>query len=178
MKWIFAACFLISNILYGQKIYWEEGRKLTWDNFKSRTNNQSGTNVVAYTNCGWSYSYVKSSNPKAPIKIKVETIFNENQSWKDVKRINNYVLLHEQKHFDAAEVFARKLRKEIAEKIRTSSDFDKYFKSTYNRILKEYQAFQKTYDAETKNGMLEEKQSEYNRIIAEELENYKSHKAS
>lgn len=178
MKWIFTACFLISNVLYGQKIYWEEDRKLIWDNFKSRTNNQLGTNVVAYTNCGWSYSYVKSSNPKAPIKIKIETIFNENQSWKDVKRINNYVLLHEQKHFDAAEVFARKLRKEIAEKIRTSSDFDKYFKSIYSRVLREYQDFQKTYDRETKNGVLEEKQSEYNRIIAEELENYKSYKTS
>ncbi len=178
MKWIFIVFFLISNIVYGQKIYWEEGKKLTWDNFKSKANNQPGTNVVAYTNCGWSYSYVKSSNPRAPIKIKVETIFNENQSWKDVKRINNYVLLHEQKHFDAAEVFARKLRKEIAEKIRTSSDFDKYFKSTYNRILREYQNFQKAYDAETKNGMMEEKQSEYNRIIAEELENHKSYRAS
>jgi predicted secreted Zn-dependent protease len=178
MKWIFIVCVLMSGILYGQKIYWQEGLKLTWDNFKSKANNQRGTNVVAYTNCGWSYSYVKSSNPKAPIKIKVETIFNENQSWKDVKRINNYVLLHEQKHFDAAEVFARKLRKEISEKIKTSSDFDRYFKSIYSRILRDYQDFQKHYDAETKNGMVEEKQADYNRIIAEELENYKSYRTS
>ncbi len=122
MKWIFAACFLASGFFYGQKIYWQEGLKLKWENFKSRVNNQRGSNVVAYTNCGWSYSYVKSSNPKAPIRIKVETIFNENLSWKDDKRINDYVLLHEQKHFDAAEVYARKLRKELSEKIKTSSD--------------------------------------------------------
>lgn len=178
MKWIFAACFLASGLFYGQKIYWQEGLKLKWENFKSRVNNQGGSNVVAYTNCGWSYSYVKSSNPKAPIRIKVETIFNENQSWKDDKRINDYVLLHEQKHFDAAEVFARKLRKELSEKIKTSSDFDRYFKTVYNRILKEYQAFQKQYDAETKNGMVEEKQAEYNRMIAEELEHYKNYRTS
>lgn len=178
MKWIFAACFLASGFFYGQKIYWQEGLKLKWENFKSRVNNQRGSNVVAYTNCGWSYSYVKSSNPKAPIRIKVETIFNENLSWKDDKRINDYVLLHEQKHFDAAEVYARKLRKELSEKIKTSSDFDKYFRTVYNRILKEYQSFQKQYDAETKNGMVEEKQAEYNRMIAEELEYYKSYRTS
>jgi predicted secreted Zn-dependent protease len=178
MKWIFIVFFLASNALYSQKIYWREDVKLNWSNFKSKVNNQRGANVVAYTNCGWTYSYVKSSNPKAPIKIEIQTLFNEDKSWKDVKRINDYVLLHEQKHFDAAEVYARKLRKEIAEKIKTSSDFDKYFKAIYNRNLKEYQDFQRTYDRETKNGMLEEKQSEYNRIIAEELENYKSYKSS
>jgi hypothetical protein len=178
MKWIFIACFLVSNVLYSQKIYWREDVKLNWSNFKSKVNNQRGANVVAYTNCGWTYSYVKSSNPKAPIKIEIQTLFNEDKSWKDVKRINDYVLLHEQKHFDAAEVYARKLRKEITEKIKTSSDFDKYFKAIYNRNLKEYQDFQRTYDRETRNGMLEEKQSEYNRIIAEELENYKSYKSS
>lgn len=175
MRWIFIAFFLISHIVSGQKIYWGENVKLNWSNFKSKVNNQRGANVVAYTNCGWIYSYVKSSNPKAPVKIEIQTVFNEDKSWKDVKRINNYVLLHEQKHFDAAEVYARKLRKEISENIKTSSDFDKYFKSLYNRILTEYKDFQKNYDAETKNGMLEEKQAEYNRIISEELEKYKSY---
>ena len=178
MKGIFVACFLISNVLFGQKIYWTENVKLKWSNFKSRVNNQRGQNVVAYTNCGWIYSYVRSSDPKVPIKIKIETVFNEDKSWKDVKRINDYVLLHEQKHFDVAEIFSRKLRKEVAEKIKSNSDFDRYFKGIYARILKEYQDFQRTYDGETRNGILEEKQSEYNRIIAEELENYKSYKAS
>ena len=178
MRGVFVACFLISNILFGQKINWEEGKKLNWSNFKSKVNNQRGENVVAYTNCGWTYSYVRSSNPKAPVKITIQTIFNENQSWKDVKRINDYVLLHEQKHFDVAEVFARRLRKEFSEKIKNGADFDRYFKTIYNTILKEYQDFQKTYDGETRNGMVEEKQAEYNRIIAEQLENYKNYKTS
>ncbi|MFC3157445.1 hypothetical protein SAMN05443633_10852 [Chryseobacterium arachidis] len=178
MKGIFVACFLVSNALFGQKIIWNENVKLNWSNFKSKVNHRSGGNVVAYTNCGWAYSYVKSSNPKAPIEIEIQTVFNEDKSWKDTKRINDYVLLHEQKHFDVAEVFSRKLRKEVSEKIKTGADFDKYFQAIYNRILREYQNFQKAYDGETRNGIVEEKQSEYNRIIAEELENYKSYKAS
>jgi hypothetical protein len=46
--------------------------------------------------------------------------FQRRKSWKDVKKINDYILLHEQKHFDIAELFVRKFRKAVAEKIRTS----------------------------------------------------------
>lgn len=178
MKWIFVFFILITNILYGQKIVWKENVKLNWNNFKSEINNRKEDNIVAYTNCGWVYSVLKSRNPKSPAKIKIETIFNEDKSWKDVKKVNDYVLAHEQKHFDVAEVFARKLRKEVAEKIKTSGDYDRNFQGIYNRILDDYRNFQGAYDKETKNGMNEEKQTEYNRIIAEELNNLKSYKAS
>jgi len=178
MKWILLVCLLITNILFAQKIVWQEGLKLNWSNFKSNINNQRGTNVVAYTNCGWVYSVVKSSNPKSPVKIKIETIFNEDKSWKDVKKINDYVLGHEQKHFDIAEVFARKLRKEVQEKIKTSGDFNKNFQAVYNRLLNDYRNFQVLYDKDTKHGMDEAKQTEYDQKISEELENLKSYKAS
>lgn len=175
LKWIFLSCFLAIGILHGQRIVWKEDVKLKWSNFKSKINNQRGNNVVAYTNCGWVYSVVKSTNPKSPVKITIETVFNEDKSWKDVKHINDYVLAHEQKHFDIAEVFARKLRKEVYEKIKTSGDYNKYFQSIYNKILNDYRKFQVSYDKDTKNGIDEEKQAEYNRIIAEELENLKSY---
>lgn len=178
MKWIFVVCLLITNILFGQKIVWKEDIKLNWNNFKSNINNQRGTNVVAYTNCGWIYSVVKSSNPKSPVTIKIETIFNEDKSWKDAKKINDYILGHEQKHFDIAEIFARKLRKEVQEKIKTSGDFNKSFQGIYHRISNDYKSFQVVYDKDTKHGMDEAKQTEYDRTIAEELENLKSYKAS
>lgn len=178
MKCVFLACLLISNVLFSQKIVWKEDVKLNWSNFKSKANNQRGEDVVAYTNCGWVYSVIKSTNPKSPVKVKIETVFNEDKSWKDSKRINDYVLGHEQKHFDVAEVFSRKLRKEVAEKIKTSGDFNKNFQGIYNRILNDYKNFQIAYDKDTKNGMNEEKQKEYDRLIAEELENLKSYTTS
>jgi len=178
MKWIFLVPFLISGSLFSQKIIWQENNRLKWENFKSKINNQQGDNVVAYTHCGWEYSVVKSTNPKIPVRIKVTTIFNEDQSWKDVRRINDYVLLHEQKHFDIAEIHARKLRKEIAERIKTSGDYNKYFQAIYNRVLNDYRKFQAAYDRETRHGMNEEKQAEYNRVVSEALETLKSYAAS
>lgn len=178
MKWILIISLLTANTLFGQKILWQENRKLNWNNFKSNVNNQKGSNVVAYTNCGWVYSVVKSTNPKSPVKIKIETFFNEDKSWKDIKQINDYVLNHEQKHFDIAEVFARKLRKEVAEKVKTSGDYNRIFQGIYNRILKEYTEFQRAYDKDTQHGVDSDKQAEYNTLIAEELENLKSYQIS
>ncbi|KPE51103.1 hypothetical protein [Chryseobacterium indologenes] len=178
MRMIFVFCFLAVNIVRGQKIIWKEDQKLVWDNFKSPVNRKNNPNVAAYTHCGWEYSLVKSSNPKTPVKIEIHAIFNEERSWKDVKKINDYILLHEQKHFDIAELFARKLRKEVAEKVITSGDYDKYFKAVYQKVSNDYQNFQKSYDRETQHGINEDKQKEYNALISEELNNLKSYQAS
>lgn len=175
MKYVFLVLFLISNYLRSQKIEWKENKKLVWSNFKSEINNQRSKDIVAYTHCGWVYSVVKSFNPKGTAKINIETVFNEDKSWKDAEKINDYILNHEQKHFDIAEIFARKIRKEIIAKIKTSDDFNKYFQATYNRILKEYKNYQALYDGVTEHGMNKEKQAEYNIVINEELEQLKNY---
>lgn len=168
--------FLFSlNLIFAQKIYWDENVKLTWDDFKGKTNSLGGADVVAYTNCGWEYSAVTSSDLKVPVKITVQTVFNKDKSWKDGKRISDYVLLHEQKHFDIAEIHARKLRKEVAEKIKNSADYKKYFRSIYAKISSEYKIFQATYDRDTKHGMNKEKQAEYNLLISGELDKLKNY---
>ena len=175
MKRLFIFILFISNLIYSQKIEWSADKKLVWNNFKSNRNALGGADVVAYTHCGWEYSSITSSDPKKPVKIEITTIFNEDKSWKDVKRINDYVLVHEQKHFDIAELHARKLRKELSEKITYTADYKKYFQSIYARISSDYRKFQQLYDRETNHGQNKEKQAEYNELIANalaELNNY------
>lgn len=175
MKFFLIVFLLIFNGLSAQKIFWSETQKLVWDNFKSKRNSLGGSTVVAYTHCGWEYSVITSSDPKVPVKMEIQTVFNEDKSWKDDKRINDYVLVHEQKHFDIAEIHARKLRKEVLEKIKTTSDYNKFFKSIYAKISSEYKNFQATYDRITEHGMNKEKQAEYNILISEELEKLKNY---
>ena len=178
MKLISIFCFFGVNMLFGQKIIWKEDRKLTWDDFKSTVSRKSNPDVVAYTHCGWEYSVVKSSNPKSPVKIEITTIFNMDQSWKDEKKLNDYILMHEQKHFDIAELFVRKFRKEVEGKIKTTADYNKNFNAIYSKISNDYKNFQISYDKITEHGMNKEKQAEYNTVIAEELDQLKSYKAS
>ncbi|CAH0185463.1 DUF922 domain-containing protein [Chryseobacterium sp. Bi04] len=177
MKLIVLSLFLAVNLAFGQKIIWKEDQKLDWDNFKSNANRRNNPDVAAYTHCGWEYSVIKSTNPKSPVTIEIKTIFNEDKSWKDVKKINDYILVHEQKHFDIAELFVRRMRKMVAEKINTSADYDQWFASIYKGISNDYKNFQISYDKDTSHGMNKEKQAEYNTVIAEELEHLKSYKA-
>ncbi|MBV8326533.1 DUF922 domain-containing protein [Chryseobacterium sp.] len=178
IKLFLLSLFFSVNVVFGQKIIWKEDQKLTWDNFKSPVNSRNRPDVAAYTSCGWEYSVVKSTNPKAPVTIVIKTVFTENKSWKDVSQINDYVLLHEQKHFDIAELFVRKMRKAVAENIRNSGDYNRVFNGIYNKISSEYKNFQTAYDKETAHGLNKEKQAEYNAVIAKELEYLKSYKAS
>lgn len=175
MKNIVLVFILISSTLWSQRIEWKKDKKLVWSNFKSKINNQHGKDIVAYTHCGWVYSVIKSSSPKGAAKVTINTILNEDKSWKDDKRINDYILNHEQKHFDIAEIFARKIRKEIVEKIKTTSDYDRYFQSMYNRIVNDYKSFQALYDSVTEHGMNKEKQAEYDILISNELEQLKNY---
>ncbi|MFP8892925.1 MULTISPECIES: DUF922 domain-containing protein [Chryseobacterium] len=176
MKLTFVLCLLAAQVVYGQKIFWEEGKKLTWDNFKSPVNKKKNPDVAAYTHCGWEFYAEKSSDPKAPVTITIKTLFHEDKSWKDAKRMNDYILLHEQKHFDIAELFVRKFRKAVAEKIKNSGDYNKYFKAIYDGIAIDYKNFQMSYDGETRHGIDKEKQTEYNQLISEQLDNLKSYK--
>ncbi|MCT2560328.1 DUF922 domain-containing protein [Chryseobacterium herbae] len=178
MKLISLFCLLALNTLFGQKIIWNEDRKLVWEDFKSPVNRKNNPDVAAYTHCGWEYSVVKSTNPKSSVKIEITAIFNVDRSWKDTKRMNDYILLHEQKHFDIAELFARRLRKEVEEKIKTSGDYDKNFKTLYQKISNDYKNFQISYDKITEHGINKEKQAEYNALIAEEIDHLKSYKVS
>ena len=172
LVWVIACCFFIH--IKSQKIYWKESLKLTWDNFKGKNKKLSDSSFVAYANCGWEYKAITSSNPKARVKIIIKTIFYEDKSWKNSERINDFVLLHEQKHYDVAELFVRKLRKEIAEKIITTRDYHLYFQNIHERISRAYKNFQNTYDKDTQHGTNKEKQIEYNAIISAELKKLKN----
>ncbi|MBW8362196.1 MAG: DUF922 domain-containing protein [Kaistella sp.] len=178
IKFLITTALLLTNFLFAQKIFWKEGEQLIWEDFQGSKNETKADNVVAYTYCGWMYSGMKSTNPNAKIEIKLQTVFSPEKSWKDPLKINDEVLNHEQKHFDIAELFARKLRKEIGEKIKTSRDFDRYFKSLYNRHFADYQKFQDRYDGETKHGTNKEKQLEFNTYITTELDKYNQYQES
>lgn len=169
-------CIFISTHIFCQKIEWKEDLKLKWNNFKSESNIMNNSDIVAYAHCGWEYSAVVSSDKLTPVIIKIEAIFIEDKSWKDDKKISDYSLLHEQKHFDIAEIFARKLRREVSEKIISSADYIESFYKIYNKITKEYNNFQSLYDQDTKNGTNKAKQKEYNSIIINELELLKDYK--
>lgn len=166
---------LLSQLFFAQKIYWNESRKLTWDDFQAKKNLGGNPLTVAFAYCGLQYHVKRSTNPKYPVSIDIKSSFIVDKSWKKSDSVTAEVLKHEQNHFDITEIYARKLRKFVKEKIKTSGDYDRYFKKGYQKIYDEYRAFQETYDRETQNSINKEKQKFYNELVAQLLNDLKAY---
>src|SRR5690349_19213237 len=89
-------------------IDWSASRKLTWADFKGKPDPASTNAALTHSSITLSSEY---SNKQ--IKYMVSCKFNKLLSWGRVK--NDYILKHEQGHFDIAEAHARLLFKNLGE---------------------------------------------------------------
>ena len=86
-------------------IYWEKNWKLSSGDFKAKIPNDCGHDKARS-----SLALVPSLiNRDKSTDIKVICAFNKYESW--IIDSSNAILMHEQLHFDIAELFARKIRK-------------------------------------------------------------------
>ncbi len=88
-------------------IPWTEERMLTWEDFQSRP--QRGTEAVASTSTSLGLTYQLSSGN---LTYDITCAFSKWKSWGSLK--TDYILAHEQGHFDITEIYARKLHAALA----------------------------------------------------------------
>jgi hypothetical protein len=149
----------------GLAIEWSPDVKLKWSDFKAK-NRVSKSFSVATSTCGFGYDGIVRGDE---IILNVYVHFYCYESWKNPDYHMNDVLQHEQLHFDICELYGRKFYKEI-QRLKTKNQFnEKSLESLYNSLVKEYDAFQDLYDAETGHSTKTMKQLEWNNRIAAEL---------
>jgi predicted secreted Zn-dependent protease len=99
--------------------------------------------------------------------------FSKSKSW--VLHKTDHILAHEQGHFDIAEVFARKLNKQMSSYVFNKNTYKTELRNIYQGILDEKEALQNQYDAETNHSINKEKQAEWLIKIQTMLEEYKGY---
>ena len=168
-------CFLLLFTTATQTnnlIPWSASRKLTWDDFKGSPDPNSSNAALTSTNINIEFGYNDNS-----FKYAIKCNFDKNRSWVRIK--NNDVLVHEQGHFDLAEIYARKLNK-----VMKGYHFNVKTASTdlnllYENVMKEHRQVQTRYDQETDYSRNKPKQEEWLKKIAgdmkglEEYANYR-----
>ena len=169
MKFIYALLIttLLSFTMDDKKdmIIWSKDYKLQWTDFKGKP---AGT-LKAMT---WSTIELEPKKVDASgITLTLNAYFLKNQSWRQKDFTDDFVLQHEQTHFDMAEVYTRKLRKKISEtKFKDTKKAMTEIQKMYNETFGELKAYQKTYDEETKHSVNKEAQIRWNKKIADELQ--------
>lgn len=179
--------FLYASIVFGQKdivvsaniIQWKEGVLLTPNDFEIVKESDPFDVENAMT------TYKIEILPKEVIvdednnivnylKMNLATYFYKNKSWLGDKN-DAKLLAHEQLHFDIAELFARKMRRDFEElKNKKIKNFDAY-QNVYTSYWKACKRYQNNYDKETFNGSMPVPSSTWLLKIhneLNELENY------
>ena len=160
---------IISNISFGQDtIYWSPSYKLKWEDFQGKPVIPSKYGAVSNPIIKYSLSANEDS-----YNVKVLCFFIKSRSWSQFKN-SDTLLMHEQGHFDIAEIFARKLNKSIGEYQFNKNTFQKDLDAIYKSVVDEKEKYQQQYDDETDYSRNKSKQEEWFKKIESELKQNKS----
>jgi hypothetical protein len=145
---------------------WNPSRRLTWADYKANPDPASDAAASTTTYLGIEYSISNNS-----FGFKIQCRFSKDRSWGLHK--TDYILSHEQGHFDIAEIFARKLNKAMGEYSFNKKSYQKDLKKIYQDIMEEKEKMQDDYDKETNHSIKKAKQAEWLEKIDELLKEYK-----
>lgn len=141
------------------KILWSKDYSLQWKDFKGPIKQDEGFDAMT--------AYVIESG-KEKGKFGIFCYFEKNKSWHIKKKDTDSLLIHEQYHFNLAEVYARKIRKQIIEQklINDPKQIEKAFKDNLRILEKE----QKVYDKETNHSKISSAQAKWEKDIDRQLQ--------
>lgn len=150
---------LFNRVTAQDRIYWVENQSLSFDDFWAEPTIRK---VAALSYCG--IQFYSCRYRKTPT-YRVRAYFEPSQSWSWKNYRYNYVLKHEQLHFDIAELFTRKIRKYFKENAIPIENAVEEYQKFYNQYID----YQQLYDDETHHGTSDLSQKNWEEKIKTEL---------
>ena len=148
-------------------ILWERN-VLRKSNFKLVSEEFEGYDRRAMT---YAKISIKTTKKGGKVVFIVCNRFLKDRSWKK-SDFDEYVLNHEQRHFDIAEIYARKIRYSLDS---IKSEPLKYYKSIVQNHLRARKKYSEKYDDETNHSQNKEVQELWNNYIDKELLRYEEY---
>ena len=177
----FIVLCLLSLIVFrpnGDEFVWSEGKKLTWEDFKAKPDSHS--DAVALTasgiTFGYSYKQQRGSGEIISFTTDVNAYFYPSKSWYHKDKANDYILQHEQLHFDITELYVRKFRKEV-EHLKLSKHIKTDLKRLQKDINEALSKAQNAYDFDTTHSINKARQQVWIDSIQSELLKLKAYKS-
>lgn len=150
-----------------QFIDWSTEKRLDWNDFLAAPTKSSDAAALTATHLGFSYSYTNNH-----VTYNIVCRFDKTKSWGLVK--NEWILKHEQGHFDIAEIFARKLNKTVSEYVINRRTFQKDLDKIYRSVMAEKEVYQHAYDNGTDFSRSRRNQLDWYKKIQEDLKSLES----
>jgi len=150
-------------------IVWSE-QQLAWDIFKGDYDTAVYNRQYDATTF-WRIRYTyRPAILQNKIIFTVYAWFDVRNSWVRQSHLNDKsLLLHEQGHFDMAELLARQFRQQLSETTFSRAGYADSIKLLFNNLLSGAYIAQEKYDTETSHGMNRKRQAYWQSWIASEL---------
>jgi hypothetical protein len=149
-------------------IFYDDNYKLKWDDFKAPPCDDCPE--AALTNAGLGLNFAFSSNgEKTTLIINVFCDFDKSKSWVRAVGRNDYILEHEQDHFDISYICTMHFVEKLKAADITASNYNEVVTKLYKEAVTEMANMQDQYDTETNHSIIKDKQLEWNDKIAAEL---------
>lgn len=168
---------LLSNLLLAQRgkflkvdttqyIEWNATRPLSWKDYLHRPTENAFGDAFALTSVTHS---VRGGISKGKPNFEVYVLFVREESWTS-DSTDMALLAHEQLHFDIAELYARKLRKQIEAMGKQEVTDLKEYRKKIQYLLDQFKLKSSDYDEETVHGRIGEKQEEWRIFVSSEMQ--------
>ena len=151
------------------QIAWSQNRPLSWNDFKGSVPFGMLFDAQSYSGIGYTYTPVRVGE-RVEIEWKVTAYFDTEVSWVRKEGASASLLLHEQGHFDIAEIFCRNLRAKLKSVKLSLDNVDYYMELFLSEELENMRTYQNDYDRDTAHGTDSEQQAYWTSMISQELE--------
>jgi len=172
---------LVTSELHGQGfmvvdtleyVEWNEKRSLGWSDFVYKNMASDENQSYALTSVIHSVrGDIKDGKPNFEVRV----LFVKKDSW-TTSSGNLALLAHEQLHFDLAELYGRKIRKQLVAMGAQGIEKMARYKKNVKLLLDEFKRKSMTYDKETKHGRIIEEQKEWEGYVQAELNRLNEYK--
>ncbi len=149
-------------------LYYQKNYILRWSDFQGEA--VPGTGHAALTSSGFGFTAsVNYTEQEGNLKVKVYCYFLPAYSWYLASSKNDYILSHEQLHFDISYIGACYYIKNIQQASFTVNNYSALLRKLYAESYAQMNAMQDQYDKETNNGLDKGKQAAWAARIKKEL---------
>lgn len=170
---LFTIFIFLTLTLYAQRdneelMPWKPDKKLTWTDYKAKPDPSSDAAASTST-----YLVIDYNIRNNDMSYKIQSLFSKTRSWGLHK--TDYILSHEQGHFDIAEIFARILHKKMSTYKFDRRTYQKDLDKIYQDVVDDKSEMQHQYDRETRHSINKEKQAEWLLKIQKLLETHEDY---
>jgi len=147
------------------------GQKLRWADFQGEIPKNSKFDALTHSAISLNFD-----GANITLNFDIQTVFSPVDSWKKVG-VDDYILKHEQVHFDITEYHSRLLRKKLKDhRFKNFAAVEKDIMRIFNESSNAANAMQVKYDEETDHSINRKKQAKWNSKIKKLLSKTSAHR--